>query len=89
MLDAFDYLRRNKKEFDVIYVAPPQYLGLWVEVMKLLDERPSDYLTSDGIVIVQIDPKEYKELELTHLTLYQSRRYGNTQLCFYEIEIED
>ena len=29
------------------------------------------YLTPDGIVIVQIDPKEYKELELNHLTLYQ------------------
>lgn len=83
--DAFDYLRRNTMKFDVIYVAPPQYLGLWIEVMRLVDERPSDFLTPDGIVAVQIDPREYEELELKNLVLYQSRRYGNTQLCFYEL----
>jgi 16S rRNA G966 N2-methylase RsmD len=54
--------------------------------MKLLDERPSDFLTPDGIVIVQIDPKEYEELDLKNMGLYQSRRYGNTQLCFYELK---
>ncbi len=83
--NAFDYLRRKGTAFDVIYVAPPQYKGIWIEVMAQLEERPTDFLTPDGIVIVQIDPKEYQELELTNLTLYQSRRYGNTQLCFYEM----
>jgi 16S rRNA (guanine(966)-N(2))-methyltransferase RsmD len=83
--DAFDYLRRPRiRPFDVIYVAPPQYKGIWREVMAVVDERPSTYLTEDGIVIVQIDPKEYEELELKNLTLYQQRRYGSTQLCFYE-----
>jgi len=83
--DAFDYLRRRVEPFDVIYVAPPQYLGLWRTVMLTLDERPSTFLTRDGIVIVQINPKEYEELALKNLVLYQSRRYGNTQLCFYEL----
>lgn len=83
--DAFAYLRRGGGLFDVVYVAPPQYLGVWVEVMRVLDARPNDFLTTDGVIIVQIDPKEYEELALSNLTLYQSRRYGNTQLCFYEI----
>ncbi|MCP4427445.1 MAG: 16S rRNA (guanine(966)-N(2))-methyltransferase RsmD [Chloroflexi bacterium] len=87
--NAFDYLRRGGGLFDVIYVAPPQYKGIWIEIMRVLDERPSAHLTSDGIIIVQIDPKEYEELELTNLTLYQSRRYGNTQLCFYELSETD
>ena len=84
--DAFDYLRRRGiRPFDVIYVAPPQYKGVWREVMAVLDERPSTYLTPDGIIVVQIDPKEYEELALKNLTLYQQRRYGSTQLCFYEL----
>lgn len=83
--DAFDYLRRRgMRPFDVIYVAPPQYKGIWREVMAMLDERPSTYLTPDGLVIVQIDPREYEPLNLKNLTLEQQRRYGSTLLCFYE-----
>jgi 16S rRNA (guanine966-N2)-methyltransferase len=86
--DAFDYLRRVGQEgngrFHLIYIAPPQYLGLWQKVMAVLDERPSAWLTPLGIVVVQIDPKEYAPLALAHLSLYDSRKYGNTQLCFYE-----
>jgi 16S rRNA (guanine(966)-N(2))-methyltransferase RsmD len=86
--DAFDYLRRSAAEgngrFHLIYIAPPQYLGLWQKVMRVLDERPSAWLTPAGIVVVQIDPKEYEPLTLQNLVLYDSRTYGNTQLCFYE-----
>ena len=52
--------------------------------MAVLDERPSAWLTSAGIIVVQIDPKEYEPLTLQNLSLYDSRTYGNTQLCFYE-----
>lgn len=83
--DAFEYLRRRGiRPFDVIYVAPPQYKGIWREVMNVLDERPSTYLTEDGLIIVQIDPKEYETVDLQNLTLNDQRRYGSTQLCFYE-----
>lgn len=88
--DAFDYLSRSavgdgrNGRFHLIYVAPPQYLGLWQKVMDVLDERPSAWLTPAGIVVVQIDPKEYEPLTLQNLSLYDSRTYGNTQLCFYE-----
>ncbi len=85
--DAFNYLsRRGIRPCDVIYVAPPQYKGIWREVMQVLDERPSTHLTPDGIIIVQIDPKEYEALDLKNLALYQQRRYGSTQLCFYELK---
>ncbi|MAT98179.1 MAG: 16S rRNA (guanine(966)-N(2))-methyltransferase RsmD [Anaerolineaceae bacterium] len=87
--DAFAYLKRAAVEgdngrFHLIYVAPPQYLGLWQKVMAVVDERPSAWLTPAGIVVVQIDPKEYEPLTLQNLALYDSRTYGNTQLCFYE-----
>lgn len=84
--DAFAYLRRGgglESVFDVIYIAPPQYLGLWVTALQDVDQNPT-LLTADGIAIVQIDPKEYEVVELQNLTLYDQRKYGNTMFCFYE-----
>lgn len=90
-MDAFGYLERGvSRPFDLIYVAPPQYKGIWVEVMGVLDEEPERYISMNdgesGIVAVQIDPKEYQELELERLRLYDKRKYGRTMLCFYEVE---
>ena len=79
-------MRRGGYElFDLIYVAPPQYIRLWVDVMAVVDERPLTYLHPEGQIVVQINPKEYEELPLKNLTLYKERTYGNTQLLFYEM----
>ena len=82
-MDGFAYLRGLQRPLHVIYIAPPQYKGIWIEALKIVDEKPA-LLTDDGLAIVQIDPKEYEELPLQNLTLYDNRKYGNTQLCFYE-----
>jgi 16S rRNA (guanine(966)-N(2))-methyltransferase RsmD len=80
--DAFVYLRNCAKSFDLIYVAPPQYEGLWIEAVRVIAERPH-VLAESGTLIVQIDPKEYEELDLIHLIKTRERRYGNTLLVFY------
>jgi 16S rRNA (guanine966-N2)-methyltransferase len=80
--DAFVYLRNCSKSFDLIYVAPPQYKGIWIEAMRTIAERPH-LLNDEAIVIVQIDPKEYEELDLGRLVKTQERRYGNSILVFY------
>lgn len=86
--DAFDFLARDRAEsYDVIYVAPPQYKEIWIKVLHKVDERASALLSEDGLVIVQIDPKEYRELALRALTLSDQRKYGNTLLCFYELPV--
>lgn len=85
-MDAFDYLRdRIGQTYDVVYVAPPQYHELWLQVVQQIDQAPSRYLTADGLVIVQIDPKEFADLTLDNLVLDDKRRYGRTMLCFYEV----
>lgn len=85
--DAFAYLAKpSHGPFDVIYIAPPQYRELWSEVLYLLDREPAFHLADGGIAIVQIDPKEYRDLTLNNFTLYDQRRYGNTQLCFYKFD---
>ncbi len=82
--DVFKYLKHPPHEgFDYIYVAPPQYRKLWSKTVQALDATP-DFLYPDGIVIVQIDPKEFTVLDLVNLELYDRRKYGKTMLCFYE-----
>jgi len=84
--NAFDYLSVGViQPFDVVYVAPPQYHGVWSDVLQRIDQTPAKYLTADGMVIVQIDPAEFRDLELKNLVLFDQRRYGRTMLCFYEV----
>ena len=82
--DAFRYLRETAEApFDVVYIAPPQYKELWVTALTIIDAAAPRYLTEGGQAIVQIDPREFKELPLQYLTLSDQRRYGSTLLCFY------
>jgi len=87
--DAFKYLASpNAVPFDLIYVAPPQYKGMWAEALRALDTRPAwlncDPEQGSGLVVVQIYPREYQDLPLSHLVQYDQRKYGSTLLCFYE-----
>ena len=40
--------------------------------------------SEDGTVIVQIDPKEYEQVELKNLIESEERKYGNTLLIFFD-----
>ena len=82
--DAFTFLTsRPDRKFEYIYLAPPQYHEMWSKALELVDEN-IDWLTDDGWVIAQIDPKEYKVLALENLEEFEQRRYGSTLLVFYE-----
>ncbi len=83
-MDAFALLQQPAdRAFDYIYIAPPQYHGLWEKALRLLDAHP-DWLAEDGWVIVQIHPNEYHEVPLRHLRPFDERKYGSTLLVFYE-----
>jgi len=82
--DAYTMLRmKPDKQFEYIYVAPPQYAEMWSKAVRLVDEN-MEWLTSDGTVIVQIDPTEYQELELENMIEGEQRKYGSTLLIFYD-----
>jgi 16S rRNA (guanine966-N2)-methyltransferase len=80
--DAFAFLAQSSERFDIIYVAPPQYRQMWSKALLALDERP--LLQEDGVIVVQIYPKEFESLPLQRLALTDQRNYGSTTLCFYE-----
>ena len=88
--DVFKFLSKEPKEpeekSDLIYIAPPQYRGLWAETLLTLDG--SSFLIEGGLAIAQIYPKEYKDLELKSLHLVDQRKYGSTMLCFYRFLAE-
>lgn len=81
--DVFRFLERPPEPFDYIYIAPPQYQGLWAETLRRLDARPA-WLGEDGWAIAQIHPKELEDLGLRVLREFDRRRYGKTMLVFYE-----
>jgi 16S rRNA (guanine(966)-N(2))-methyltransferase RsmD len=82
--DAFIHLRNDPREgYDYIHIAPPQYGGLWSQTLTALDARPR-WVNPDGVVVAQIDPREFETVPLNHLNLIDERKYGNTLLAFYE-----
>lgn len=80
--DVFDFITETDEQYHLIFLAPPQYKGLWADTLRALDRRPS-LLAKGGQVIVQIDPQEYEDLSSQNLKLVDQRTYGNTMLCFY------
>jgi len=83
--DVFDFLATQvgtAEPFDYVYIAPPQYQGLWVRTLRVLDTNAS-WLADDCWAIAQVHPREYEELALEYLSLFDRRTYGSVMLCFY------
>ncbi len=82
--DSFHYLDRTEREpFDIIYIAPPQYKGMWSRALQAIDHH-AGWLSPDGIAVVQVDPKESREIPLDTLKEFDRRQYGSTLLWFFE-----
>jgi 16S rRNA (guanine(966)-N(2))-methyltransferase RsmD len=83
--NALTLLSNNpERQFEYIYIAPPQYLGLWKEALRTLDQHIA-WLSEDGWAIVQIHPVEYQEVPLlTNLEEFEQRKYGSTLLIIYQ-----
>jgi len=81
--DVFHFVRDYARDpFDIIYVAPPQYQGLWSRTLYAL--QGSSLVKPGTLVVVQIYPKESEPLELTKFALSDQRTYGSTMVCFYK-----
>lgn len=87
--DVFSLLKMvPDRRFDFVYIAPPQYKGLWLRTLEVLDKN-LDWLEEDAWVIVQIDPVEEETLELENLELFDRRVYGSTELLFFYPNAQD
>ena len=80
--DVFGYLRGVPVPSDVIFVAPPQWKGLWPRAVALLDREPG-WLAGGGVAVAQHDPAESAPLDLAHLELADERTYGRVRFTFF------
>lgn len=92
-MDSFKFLQAHAarqvpheqaRQYDMIYVAPPQYQEMAARALGMLDGSP--LLAENGLVIVQIHPKErpgVAAVPLKHLVQTDERRYGSTLLMFW------
>ena len=82
--DAYKFIITGAVEnpFDIIFIAPPQYKGMWEETLSLIEQYPN-LCKPNGMLIVQIDPIELKEVSFTNFFEIDRRKYGSTLLLFF------
>jgi 16S rRNA (guanine966-N2)-methyltransferase len=84
--DAFQYIQSKPNTlFDYVFIAPPQYHDLWAKMLQEIN-RNIHLLNTNAWIIAQIDPIEYKDIDLDKLKEFDQRKYGDTLLVFYFFE---
>ncbi|GAA0085426.1 16S rRNA (guanine(966)-N(2))-methyltransferase RsmD [Clostridium sp. CTA-7] len=86
-MDSYEALKMLSKKgisFDIIFIDPPYCKEMIPEALKIVKEH--NMLKDNGIIVTKIDSIEdiyhgYKDIKLL-----QSRKYGNTTVCFYKYE---
>ncbi|MCY3797491.1 MAG: 16S rRNA (guanine(966)-N(2))-methyltransferase RsmD [Chloroflexi bacterium] len=86
--DAFDLISRSpERNYRFIYVAPPQYKGIWLKTLAAFDAN-RQWHNPDRQIIVQIDPSEYDtNPPFERLLESDQRKYGRTMLLFYRFAL--
>lgn len=79
-------MEAKNQSFDIIFVDPPYYKGLFEEVLDTI--RSCKILKKDGIVIVEHDAKRPIG-QVEGLEVYKEKKYGITMLTFYCLEDDD
>lgn len=77
--DVFKVIPRlasQKQRFDIIMIAPPQYVGLVDKTLSFLKDH--SLLSKGGIIICQHDTTETPKMDLAGFETEQKRKYGNT-----------
>lgn len=86
--DVFAFLRETqflgepRGAYDVVFVAPPQWQGLWTRAVEMLDANPG-WLSAGATVVAQHDPAESGALELRRLRPDRERTYARVRFTFF------
>src|SRR5205807_9377041 len=80
--EGFGDVREPRAPFDGIFVAPPQWRGLWPRAGALLGREPG-WLADGAVVVAQHDRSESVPLDLAHLELADERSYGRVRFTFF------
>ena len=73
---ALPTLEKERARFDIIMLAPPQYVGLVDQTLAAL--RRQLLSNPKGLIICQHDTSETNKINLLDFPILQRREYGNT-----------
>ena len=79
--DSIKLLATLDKKFDVIYIDPPYYSGVYEEVFSRLSEMNLD----DTLIVAEHSEK----LEIENFTLLKEKNYGGKLVSFFEYKNSD
>ncbi len=82
--DALVVLRELEgQSFDLVFLDPPYRQGLAQVSLEILAE--GNYLTPNGVIIVETSREEALPVELGKLCLRKQSRYGDTVVWYYQL----
>ncbi len=84
--DGLRFLSQNTKKYDIIFLDPPYYKGLYEQTLTLILER--GLLVPDGILVVEAAVKNQEALSgeiQNQLKLVKTAIYGDTKIDYYSL----
>jgi 16S rRNA (guanine(966)-N(2))-methyltransferase RsmD len=76
--DSLKLIKKMDKNFNVIYIDPPYYSGVYNEVFELL----SKYAKSTEIIIAE----HTEQLHINELTTIKEKNYGGKRVSFFTLQ---
>lgn len=80
--DAFNYIKRCKKQYDIIMADPPFKMTNKAELVEAIEK--SKLLKDDGILIIHAKKNDDFEIEIGDYIQTDRRNYGINALIFYK-----
>lgn len=77
--DVFNQIPRlssQSQKYEIIMIAPPQYIGLIDRTLSVISEYPVH--TAESLILCQHDSSETGSIDFGGFRLKQERKYGNT-----------
>lgn len=78
--NCFDFLLRNQKKFDIVFLDPPYNTGLLADALKKIVQ--CGCLSENGIVVAECDEPE-KPSGICGLICEREKKYGRTYILIY------
>ena len=72
--DALEYLKKCNEKFDLIFLDPPYYKGLYTSVLKSISEK--DILKRNGLIIAEWDFENGFTDDLSEFEVFKQKKYG-------------
>lgn len=78
---ALEEFGRKNIIFDLIFIDPPYMKDMIPKAVEIIEKE--GLLEKDGLIVTKIDTQEEIYQGTENIVLVDSRKYGNTTVCFY------